>query len=325
MLNWKLPRYDALDALPAVTIGKGMSQEERFQLFSDVSRDFLELDVADTERPPNLDMQGWFDSDFTLAVSRYDGCSFTKLRNTALAQECLELYAFSSGTTQESTAASEPDSVGLYAFGASDDDMDYSEHFGTEGVSLHIPYETVGFDPSKSDAYYDLGGDSSIGKIIKAALQDVARRMPYVPSQDASALIGEIADLVHDLVLGNRKEINRPNFIRARRLAIDAHIEDNIFEATLGVAGLAQEFAVSRASLYRMFEPDSGVEAYITKRRLHRTLLELKQTSARRGAIRQVSERFGFYDAGNFNRAFKSQFGYKPSDVLGAGHLQAAE
>ena len=44
---------------------------------------------------------------------------------------------------------------------------------------------------------------------------------------------------------------------------------------------------------------------------------ELKSATPKRGAIRCVPEGFGFFDASNFNRSFRSEFGFIPSEIVG--------
>lgn len=47
-----------------------------------------------------------------------------------------------------------------------------------------------------------------------------------------------------------------------------AYIEQHIGEAELGTGSLQQAFAVSRASLYRLFQSRGGVARHIRERRL---------------------------------------------------------
>ena len=82
----------------------------------------------------------------------------------------------------------------------------------------------------------------------------------------------------------------------------------------LGVASLQRELRVSRSRLYRLFEPYGGVKRYIQRRRLLDTHAALADPNDRRRILDIAEERF-FSDAAEFSRAFKREFGYRPSDA----------
>lgn len=96
-------------------------------------------------------------------------------------------------------------------------------------------------------------------------------------------------------------------------------IEYNLERADLSAAMLLERFGVSRATLYRMFEPLGGVRNYLTYRRAIAALFDLSDEKAERGFVRRVCDRWQFSSPTNFNRKIQVLFGNSPGALLGLG------
>ena len=81
---------------------------------------------------------------------------------------------------------------------------------------------------------------------------------------------------------------------------------------TPGVDKLARTFGLSRASLYRLFEPVGGVASYIRTRRLARARQELTAPGLEDRRIGPIAYRAGFQSIPAFNRAFRAAYGQTP-------------
>lgn len=92
-----------------------------------------------------------------------------------------------------------------------------------------------------------------------------------------------------------------------------AHIKQNLHDPALGPALLADRFGLSRATLYRMFEPMGGVAELIRNRRLTAAAIELASGKGRR--VSEIARHWGFADDSNFSRAFRLHFGIAPRDA----------
>jgi AraC-like DNA-binding protein len=103
---------------------------------------------------------------------------------------------------------------------------------------------------------------------------------------------------------------------QAGRLRVKDHINRVLADPDLSAERLCRTFGLSRATLYRMFAKEGGVQRYIDARRLDRCFAELHNAPASYGRIRRVAEKWGFHGAANFNRRFKSRFGIRPTDCL---------
>lgn len=92
------------------------------------------------------------------------------------------------------------------------------------------------------------------------------------------------------------------------------------------MGSLCAAFGASRATIYRDFAADGGVERFIVRRRLDRAFRELASCPPDRGRVRRVAERWGFACPYHFSRAFRRQFDLWPSEVFeaeGAGSVAA--
>lgn len=89
-----------------------------------------------------------------------------------------------------------------------------------------------------------------------------------------------------------------------------AYIEQHIGEAELGTDSLQQAFALSRASLYRLFQSRGGVASYIREQRL-RTAQRYLQAYPECSLTWLLYE-MGFASERQFQRAFQQRFGMPP-------------
>lgn len=94
----------------------------------------------------------------------------------------------------------------------------------------------------------------------------------------------------------------------AARREIDARLG----LVSLTVPSLCAALRISRSALYRMFEADGGVEAYIRAQRLNRVRDALLDP-ANQERIGDLAYRWGFSDASHLSRQFRESFGVTPS------------
>jgi AraC-like DNA-binding protein len=99
------------------------------------------------------------------------------------------------------------------------------------------------------------------------------------------------------------------------------YIELHLGEPTLAAADVCAAMKVSRATLYRVFEPYGGISAHIRERRLARIHEVLCEGRDRRPLAR-IAEDHGFENSAHFSRAFRQQYGHCPRD---AARLNAAD
>jgi len=146
------------------------------------------------------------------------------------------------------------------------------------------------------------------------AVVDVGHRLP---ASDAAAL----SDVTVRMVAASWNSMSRHTLGAARDAGlatladIKQHIEHHLHRPELGPAWLQDEFNLSRATLYRMFEPLGGVAAFILERRMQRALQMITAPGAGKPRIKQLALDVGFLHPSAFSRAFKKQFGVSAQDV----------
>ncbi|MDL2185881.1 helix-turn-helix domain-containing protein [Pseudomonas sp. ChxA] len=105
-------------------------------------------------------------------------------------------------------------------------------------------------------------------------------------------------------------EIDRSLFNRARNL-----IEQHLLNPDLAPAFICRHMGISRAGLYRLFEQESGVAAYIQRRRLDKIRAILQGDSNVQHRTSGLAFQFGFKSESHFSRSFKKAFGYSPKEA----------
>ena len=148
-----------------------------------------------------------------------------------------------------------------------------------------------------------------IGSLVNNAAQ--------LQIKDAAALAQSTAAMIA-VCFGPAVDASRPrnaNLRTASLMVIKRYIDENMNNSQLDAAHLTSIFGLSRASIYRMFEPLGGVAKFIQRNRLRRALIQLSSDEYIHLQVSEMSHNLGFASPTNFSRAFKAQFGMLPSEV----------
>ncbi len=99
-------------------------------------------------------------------------------------------------------------------------------------------------------------------------------------------------------------------------LEIRAFIQAHLADPDLGPEMICERFGLSRATLYRQFAVDDGVQNYIRNHRLARAMTLLTRVGdGPRPRVSSVAYAVGFADEKTFSRAFKRRFDFLPRDA----------
>jgi AraC-like DNA-binding protein len=163
-----------------------------------------------------------------------------------------------------------------------------------------------------------LSGRDPLTELLAEHLGALAARVPRLQSTRAAtaAARGTVALITTMLATAApqtraRAGAGPPSPQRRAMQFIDRHLADH----TLDPGAVAEELAMSRATLYRLFEPLGGVSAYIRRRRLTCAALHLALPEYRHERLSQVAFRWGFGSEASFSRSFRLQFGLTPTDA----------
>lgn len=197
--------------------------------------------------------------------------------------------------------------------------------YGARTIGLVIPHDLIGYDPSRHPAFVEVSQTSPHGRVLTHLLSTLPTRLETVTSADIPPLARHIADVFGALLLAPMASREIDAIRRARRLAIENHVEARLRHPDLGVSDICEAFGLSRATLYRHFPTSGGVAGFIRQRRLLAAYSDLKLMAGRRGAVRDVSDRWGFYDSAHFYRAFRRTFEANPVEIKKLPQLRHRE
>lgn len=161
------------------------------------------------------------------------------------------------------------------------------------------------------------GADQAISRLVGDQLESLSY---HAPSMDPEA-----ADLALDAIFlllergaggkGALDPEHRGALYQGVRHRAVAYIRDNLAVPDLNVASVARACAVSRATLFRAFDGEGGVQRRIQAMRLDQARRALADRASSSRSISEVAYAHGFACPAYFSRAFRARFGYPPSEV----------
>jgi len=98
-------------------------------------------------------------------------------------------------------------------------------------------------------------------------------------------------------------------------VAIKRHVEQHLCLAAVEPDAICRTFGISRATLYRWFEPEQGFARYVQSRRLHHALARLTRDRDDRLRITDLALEYGFASDATFIRAFRRLHGLTPGEA----------
>jgi AraC-like DNA-binding protein len=145
-----------------------------------------------------------------------------------------------------------------------------------------------------------------------AALQSVAEEVQRTGREALDDVADGIAALAISVLATDAQAPDAAPSELASFVTIRNYIDANLNARDLNAATLARAFGLSRASLYRLFEPVGGVASYVRTRRLERVRDTIKEPGLLNRRIAPVAYGNGFKSIASFNRAYRQAFGESP-------------
>ena len=192
----------------------------------------------------------------------------------------------------------------------------------SEAEGILAPYEMVGFEPDKHAANIRLSSDTPAGYILSELSAMVFEKLPTIELKEAEIMAGMLSGTLRSLISGEADDVAKAQAISGRRAVMQRFVVENIHDMSLDVATLCRKFDVSRATVFRDFEP-GGLQHFITLHRLDRALNDIACGPVIRGRIALIADKWGFSSPAHFSRAFRDNFGFSPSDAVGVGREAA--
>ena len=101
--------------------------------------------------------------------------------------------------------------------------------------------------------------------------------------------------------------------------SVRRHVEQHLHEPGLSLESIVGASQLSRATLYRLFEHEGGLAAYIRNRRLREAAHELIKFP--QAPVVEIAYGLGFKSAADFNHAFRRAYDMPPRDFRGLAGL----
>jgi AraC-like DNA-binding protein len=186
-------------------------------------------------------------------------------------------------------------------------------------VTLWIPRSRLLASVSDEHVLHGLGlkGTSPAGALVGASLRALAAQTDRMTVQEMDALASGVIQLTASAIAPileatavSGVPVPLASFVTVRRF-----IDRNLSSPKLGPDMIAKNFGLSRASLYRLFEPVGGIAGYIRKRRLNQVFQEITAAEFANQRIGQVANRFGFMNISAFSRLFRATYGLSPREA----------
>lgn len=157
--------------------------------------------------------------------------------------------------------------------------------------------------------------EGPLASLVTDHLTALVQKLPALAAGDADPVAQATIRLIAATAGAAQvpSETTGPALDMAKRQRILRHIDKHLLDPDLGQDALSKTFGLSRASLYRLFQPLGGVAAYVQERKLHRLRAELAQPGPHH--LGELTWKYGFSSQGQMSRAFRALFGHAPRDT----------
>jgi len=188
--------------------------------------------------------------------------------------------------------------------------------FPNQVHGVFIPKNLIGYDSGQHPAFIRFSDNRVLGALLYRSFDRVFGDVQLHGTVDLATLNQLVACIKMSLGSDRRDGDVRRQAREALADMIRAYVDRNLTHLDLSAATILKNFGLSRASLFRMFEPDGGFRRFVNRRRLHRAVLDIAQKPGKRGSISEAAERWGFSSDSNFNRSVKDEFGVSPGALV---------
>jgi AraC-like DNA-binding protein len=167
--------------------------------------------------------------------------------------------------------------------------------------------------------------NSPLNTMLVGHLRTLFAEAPMLSSADGRAAANGTAALI--AAFAGPSDKGRDAIARSESakslLTFRRFIETSLHNPELGPDFICRKLGVSRAKLYRAFEPMGGVSSYVHQRRLARASQLITDPAHAHERVGAIAARCGFGNVSVFSRAFRQAYGMPPTEMRDA--LERAE
>lgn len=217
--------------------------------------------------------------------------------------------------TRPGTRHTAPLDVGILAV-----DFDQPLHVirhGCRHLTLFVPrtaLENVFPDPSALHGRV-LEQQEPVVQLIRQHVHAFSSRVSQMSFDDASLRLREIVQLI-GYAFGEQAGLRGGKPAIGRAIVFDAarrFVHANLTQFDLSPERVIKSLSLSRATIYRLFQHEGGLHAYIRHLRLRAAADDLVRFPGI--PITEIAYSVGFNSASDFTRAFRRAYGFAPQEV----------
>jgi AraC-like DNA-binding protein len=160
-----------------------------------------------------------------------------------------------------------------------------------------------------------LGANEPAAHLVRQRVNVFAANVSRMAFDDAYRRLREIVQLIAE-AFGEQAGLRGSKPAIARAIAFDAarrFVQANLTEFDLSPERVVESLALSRATIYRLFQHEGGLHAYIRHLRLRAAADDLIRLPG--VPITDIAFSVGFKSATDFTRAFRRAYGFAPQEV----------
>lgn len=176
-------------------------------------------------------------------------------------------------------------------------------------ITVSLARERIEAASSDVDTLHGMVLPAAQAGLLADYLYALTRRLPGLPASTVPAATQPIATLLAVVLAAGGEALQLPGHADRVRQLVEERLGDPSFTAATAIAASG----LSRATLYRLFQPFGGLAVYIRRRRLNRVRAALADPNDAR-SFAEIALASGFASEGHCNRLFHEAFGARPGE-----------
>ena len=160
-----------------------------------------------------------------------------------------------------------------------------------------------------------LRGDAPMVGLLRDHLCSLYQSVGKLSEHEWLAVMPGPLPLVTSATICQVTEATAPAVRESLFASICRPVQQNLPDLTLSPEGVAVQFGISRATLYRLFEREGGFFNYLRMQRLRQCHAILADRSQTHRSVAEIAQTYGFSDASNFTRAYRRASGMSPRET----------
>jgi len=184
---------------------------------------------------------------------------------------------------------------------------------------VFLPRDAFGAVANEIDQCINQAIKGALGQIIRQFIFSIEERLPTMTQREGAVLSRSLIELLKGYILQDNvasSKIDPDIAAFVFKVRIRQFIMAHLPEPDLSPSRICKAIGLSRASLYRLFEPEGGVANYILRCRLKSASERIHDLKERR-TLAEIASATGFRDGKELSRSFKRYMDIAPSKVRG--------